>query len=63
MPLTSKLTSKDTDPYKDLKWSDLEDWAGGTATSKGIKYQEEERVKELKCTPEGNLVAQGQGYT
>ncbi|MGB9928857.1 MAG: SWIM zinc finger family protein [Methanosarcina sp.] len=61
MPLTNKLTGKDQDPFKDLKWSDLEDWAGGTATSKGIKYQEEERVKELKCTPEGSLVARVKG--
>ena len=48
---------------KDLKWSDLQDWAGGTATAKGIKYQEEERVKELKCTPEGSLVARVEGTT
>ena len=49
--------SKDADPFKELRWSDIQDWAGGKATAKGIKYQEEERVKEIKLTPEGSLVA------
>ena len=49
--------SKDADPFKELRWSDIQDWAGGKATAKGIKYQEEERVKEIKRTPEGSLVA------
>ncbi|WP_440946101.1 SWIM zinc finger family protein [Methanosarcina sp. T3] len=53
--------NKDADPFKELRWSDLEDWAGGKATEKGIKYQEEERVKELKRTPEGSLVARVEG--
>jgi len=55
--------SKDSDPFKELKWSDLQDWAGGKATAKGIKYQEEERVKELKRTSEGGLVARVEGTT
>ncbi|HEY3361333.1 MAG TPA: SWIM zinc finger domain-containing protein [Methanosarcina sp.] len=49
--------SKNTCTFKELKWSDLQDWAGGKATAKGIKYQEEERVKEIKCTSSGSLVA------
>lgn len=53
--------SKNSDSFKELKWSDLQDWAGGKATAKGIKYQEEERVKEIKRTPEGNLVARVEG--
>ncbi len=53
--------NKKTDPFKELRWSDIQDWAGGKATSKGIKYQEEERVKELKRTPKGSLVARVQG--
>jgi len=55
--------SKDSDPFKELRWSDLQDWAGGKATAKGIKYQEEERVKEIKRTPEGSLVARVEGTT
>ncbi len=55
--------NKKTDSFKELRWSDIQDWAGGKATSKGIKYQEEERVKEIKCTPEGSLVARVQGTT
>ncbi len=53
--------SKNPDPFKQLKWSDLQDWAGGKATAKGIKYQEEERVKEIKRTSEGSLVALVEG--
>lgn len=53
--------SKNSDPFKELKWSDLQDWAGGKATAKGIKYQEEDRVKEIKRTPEGSLVARVEG--
>jgi len=53
--------SKDTDPFKELRWSDLQDWAGGKATAKGIAYQEEGRVKELKRTPAGSLVARVEG--
>ena len=53
--------SKNADPFKELKWSDLQDWAGGKATAKGIKYQEEERVKEIKRTSEGSLVARVEG--
>lgn len=53
--------SKTARTFKELKWSDLQDWAGGKATAKGIKYQEEERVKEIKCTSSGSLVARVEG--
>ena len=53
--------SKNTDPFKELKWSDLQAWAGEKATAKGMKYQDEERVKEIKRTPEGSLIARVQG--
>jgi uncharacterized Zn finger protein len=55
------LDCKNTDLFKELKWSDIQEWAGEKATSKGIKYQEEERVKEIKCTPDGSLIARVQG--
>lgn len=55
------LDSKNTDLFKELRWSDIQEWAGEKATSKGIKYQEEQRVKEIKCTPEGSLIARVQG--
>ncbi|WP_292391251.1 SWIM zinc finger family protein [Methanosarcina sp. UBA5] len=53
--------NKTSRAFKELKWSDLQDWAGGKATAKGIKYQEEGRVKEIKCTPSGSLVALVEG--
>jgi len=48
---------ENADPFRALKWSDLQDWAGEKATAKGMKYQDEERVKDIKCTPDGGLVA------
>ncbi len=53
--------SKNADPFNELKWSDLQDWAGEKTTIKGIKYQEEGRVTEIKRTYEGNLVAWVEG--
>lgn len=53
--------NKCADLFKELRWSDLQDWAGGKATAKGIAYQEEGRVKELKRTPTGSLVARVEG--
>ena len=53
--------SRNVRTFKELKWSDLQDWAGGKTTAKGIKYQEEERVKEIKCTSSGSLVARVEG--
>ncbi len=55
--------SKNSDPFKELKWSDLQDWAGEIETLEGIECQEEKRVKEIKRTPEGNLVAWVEGTT
>ena len=52
---------ENTDPFQALKWSDLQAWAGEKATAKGMKYQNEERVKEIKRTPEGGLIARVQG--
>ncbi|MDD3248529.1 MAG: SWIM zinc finger domain-containing protein [Methanosarcina sp.] len=53
--------SENSDPFQALKWSDLQAWAGEKATAKGMKYQDEERVKEIKQTPEGSLIARVQG--
>ncbi len=55
--------SKDPHTFKELKWSDLQNWAGDKATAKGIKYQEEGRVKEIRCTSTGSLVALVEGTT
>ncbi|AKB49520.1 hypothetical protein MSBRW_0267 [Methanosarcina barkeri str. Wiesmoor] len=57
MPEESKIACT----FKELKWSDLQDWAGGKATAKGIKYQEEGRVREIKYTSAGSLVARVEG--
>ncbi|AKB17188.1 SWIM zinc finger domain-containing protein [Methanosarcina sp. WWM596] len=53
--------SKNSDPFQTLKWSDLQAWAGEKATAKGMKYQDEDRVKKIKQTSKGSLIARVQG--
>ncbi|MBW2027982.1 MAG: SWIM zinc finger domain-containing protein [Deltaproteobacteria bacterium] len=49
------------DPFKELTWADLEEWAGGTIVSRGKAYQRGGHVKELAKTGDGKLVAWVQG--
>ncbi len=51
------------DPYADLTWEDLEDWAGTTIVSRGRTYQRNSSVSELGITPEGALIAYVLGST
>ena len=53
--------SKNPDPFRALKWSDFQAWAGDKATAKGMKYQDEGRIEEIKRSPEGGLLARVQG--
>ena len=49
------------DPYADLTWEDLEDWAGTTIVGRGRTYQRNSSVSDLGITPEGTLIAYVQG--
>ena len=49
------------DPFRELRWGDIEEWVGLKTTSRGRDYQSEGRVKEIKLTPGGNLLAIVQG--
>lgn len=49
------------DPYADLTWEDLEDWAGTTIVSRGRTYQRNSSVSDLGITSEGILIAYVQG--
>lgn len=53
--------NENVDHFRVLKWSDIEEWAGSKTVSKGRNYQLEGRVKELKSTPEGGLLAMVRG--
>jgi uncharacterized Zn finger protein len=50
-----------TDPFKNLTWNDLEDWAGSVIVSRGQNYQRYRHVQELVRTPDGGLIAWVQG--
>ncbi|HKZ85947.1 MAG TPA: hypothetical protein VJ793_20120 [Anaerolineae bacterium] len=44
----SRRRSK-TDPFEDLTWDDLEDWAGASVVSRGRSYQRSHRVQDLRA--------------
>ena len=52
---------ENADLFRALKWSDIEEWAGSKTISKGKDYQLTGRVKVLKRTPEGGLLAMVRG--
>ncbi|HET7087560.1 MAG TPA: SWIM zinc finger family protein, partial [Anaerolineae bacterium] len=52
----SRRRSK-TDPFEDLTWDDLEDWAGSSVVSRGRSYQRSHHVQDLARTPGGGLIA------
>lgn len=49
------------DPFKDLTWDDLQEWAGATIVSRGQRYQRSHQVQELARTSRGGLIAWVQG--
>ncbi|MFY1111206.1 MAG: SWIM zinc finger family protein [Methanosarcinaceae archaeon] len=53
--------SENSDPFRKLKWSEIEEWAGSRATSKGEDYKRSGRVEEIKRTQEGGLLAMVRG--
>jgi len=46
-----------TDPFEDLTWGDLEEWAGAAIVSRGRSYQRGRRVQNLARSGSGGLVA------
>jgi uncharacterized Zn finger protein len=46
-----------SDPFLDLDWTTLEDWAGPKTLSRGRQYQREGRVHELVRSPNAAIVA------
>jgi len=53
--------NESAEPFRELKWSDIEEWAGSKTTSKGEDYQRSGRVEEIRRTPEGGLLAMVRG--
>lgn len=53
----AKSRSKVADRWAGLTWADLEDWAGPRSVERGRTYQRGGRVKDLKITADGALLA------
>ncbi len=53
----AKRKREPADPFADLTWDDLEQWAGGKIVSRGERYQSQGRVSELAVTSDGGLIA------
>ena len=49
--------TEDTDNFTRLTWGDLEEWAGAKTLSRGRRYQQEGRVRDLARLPDGDLIA------
>lgn len=48
---------KPNDPFSELTWDDLEEWAGSRIVARGRSYQRKGSVRELQRDDEGALVA------
>ena len=48
---------KPIDPFSELTWDDLEEWAGSRILARGRSYARKGAVQELKRDEEGALVA------
>ena len=46
-----------SDPFKELTWRDIEDWAGSKIVSRGKTYHKSRKVQDLARTPSGGIVA------
>ncbi len=59
MASRSKKTNpaKPVDPFSELTWDDLEEWAGSRIVARGRSYQRKGSVRELQRDDEGALVA------
>ncbi|MCY3767496.1 MAG: hypothetical protein OXH06_18930 [Gemmatimonadetes bacterium] len=57
-PRTKKTKPEEPiDPFSELTWDDLEEWAGSRIVARGRSYQRKGAVRELQCDEEGALVA------
>ena len=50
-------SAKPVDPFSELTWDDLDEWAGSRIVARGRSYQRKMAVRELQRDEEGALVA------
>ena len=63
-PRTKNTKPEDPiDPFSELTWDDLEDWAGNRIVARGRSYQRRGAVRDLQRDEEGALVAWGCGQS
>ena len=57
-PLKNKTKSEvPVDPFSELTWDDLEEWAGSRIVARGRSYQRRGAIRDLQRDEEGALVA------
>ena len=54
---SGKTGRSPADRWAKLTWDDLENWAGSRSVTRGRSYQREGRVKDLKISSDGDLLA------
>lgn len=55
------MTKKKTDPFINLSWDNLRDWAGSKIVSRGKSYQKQKLVSKLAVLDNGGLLAWVEG--
>jgi len=51
------MVKKKTEPFVDLSWDDLREWAGSKIVSRGRSYQRQKLVSKLAVLDNGGLIA------
>ena len=52
-----RKTQKQLDPFTNLTWDDLNEWAGSKIVTRGRSYQRQGRVSALAVTTDSALIA------
>ncbi len=51
------MAKKNINPFTNLSWDDLKEWAGSKIVERGKSYQQQKLVSELAVLENGGLLA------
>lgn len=55
------MAAKNTNPFVNLSWDDLQEWAGEKIVSRGVSYHRQKLVSQLAVFDNGDLLASVEG--